>query len=282
MNGKLKYFMIIIGICIIIYGIFGYFNSPSNDMGWYLKKMNINKIHEKYKGKNIKIGIIDSGSTSFIKTEKQYNFSNSKSEFDTISHGSSNINLIKNIAPESLIFSYKVTNQDTTISSQNILLALEQAQKDEVDIIALPMGTHKNSEEVSEKLKELKDNNIILLSSAGDYDEDKLMFPAIDDSVLSVGAISNIRVLDSLQWIMNNDPDNIDVFFPGDPVPIYDDYNFRENNFIPGAGTSYSTAIATGYMALLLEKNENLTIEEIKVILSNVQEINFDYYLPFK
>ncbi|WP_374067805.1 S8 family serine peptidase [Paraliobacillus sp. JSM ZJ581] len=89
------------------------------------------------------------------------------------------------------------------------------------------------------------------------------------DKVISVGAINN----DGEIWTDTNANDQVDINAPGVDVTV----SGIENEEFLSTGTSQSSAIIAGYVALMKAKEPTISIEEIKKVLNDINDNKTDY-----
>lgn len=155
-----------------------------NNLTWYVNKLTINKESLKYSsGKNIKIGLIDSGVDSGhplikdslnLKNAKSFVEGDSSIE-DKNGHGTMVSGVISQIAPKAEITPYKVMS---SVDGESLwtLQAMAKAINDKQDILNISLGTYKTKNIKDEKItieafkrmvKLAKKNNVLIISSAG-------------------------------------------------------------------------------------------------------------------
>ncbi len=261
--------------------------------------INFNKLYETYTGKGIKIAVIDDGIDinhedlegaivdSYDLTTKTTNVSHT---FKKGYHGTAVTGIIgarrnnigiQGIASGSDIIFLKHT--ENMSDSQTIEL-FNKAQELGADIINCSWGTYDVSLAVKEKIQDLAINGrdgkgIIIIFATGNDDQDMGNDESSIPEVISVSSTNK----NNLRAWYSNYGENLDIVAPGgydiglttlDNMEdngiavtdknylLYDDYN----TFI---GTSASAPIVSGAIALVLEKNPNLTRVEIETILQN-------------
>ncbi|MBS9782622.1 MAG: S8 family serine peptidase [Arcobacter sp.] len=269
-----------------------------------------------YTGKGIKIAVIDDGldvlHEDLVGTiEKTYDIFSRSSNVSHIKqedyHGTAVTGIIaarannigiKGIANNSKIIFLK--NIENMSDSQTIEL-FNKAEEFGADIINCSWGTYNVSQIVKEKIQNLAKNGrngkgTIFVFAAGNDTEDIQNDESNIKEVISVGASNKYN----LRTYYSNYGDNLDILAPGggdigittldgmgnkgvsinNSYLLFDDFN----HFI---GTSASAPIVSASIALLLEKNPNLTRKEVENILKQtadkIGEISYidgrnDYY----
>ncbi|QJA07651.1 S8 family serine peptidase [Romboutsia sp. CE17] len=271
-------FLIIVGL--VYSGYSTIFSDQIIEEQWNSRYMNYNKLHKISTGESQTIALIDSGISKFQDVKENIDLTKSKSSYDTNGHGTTMYSLIKGysnkitgVSPDSKIISIKVMNSDESINPETVKNAIEIAIEKNVDIISLSLGSTKENRGIADKINEATSKGITVISSAGDYEQDFLLFPASLDNVISVGSIAaNGRVSD-----YTNAPDETTINAPGEEILMV------ENNekIIEANGSSEATAIITGYVSLLKDKSlkegKQLTTSEIQKLLLKIKESDITY-----
>lgn len=272
-------------------------NGVDNDAHIHSK----NLLHT-YRGQGVKIAVIDDGldtthedlhgaiiSTYEISTGTSNVAHSSQNEY----HGTSVTGIIaarsnsigiQGIASSSQIIFIK---HSENMSDSETIELFTKAEEFGADIINCSWGTYDVSQAVKEKIQDLAVNGrnskgVIIVFAVGNDDIDMGNDESAIPEVIAVGASDkyNLRA-----WYSNYGP-YLDVMAPGgyelgittldntgsngvssldENYILYDDYNF----FI---GTSASAPIVSGVIALMLEKNPNLTRVEIEELLKNTSD----------
>jgi len=283
-----------------------FYNENSIDSDANIHTNNLLKI---YTGKGVKIAIIDDGldtthedlknaiiASYDIATHSSNVSPNNFSDF----HGTAVTGIIgarvngkgiQGIASQAEIIFLKYKEN---MSDSETIELFNKAQEFGADIINCSWGTYDVSPAVKEKIVNLAKNGrggkgIIIVFAVGNDNQDMGNDESAIPEVISVGATDryNLRA-----WYSNYGK-NLDIMAPGgydlgittlDPMGengvssldsnylLYDD----SESFI---GTSASAPIVTGVIALMLEKNPNLTRKEVEDILHNTSDKigNLDY-----
>jgi len=167
-----------------------------NDLGYY--------------GEGIKIGVIDTGVDYFHpdlygfgpdgKIINGYNYINENNPpLDTNGHGTEVVGIIaadgelKGIAPKSSIIAYKVSDDGNSVLPQLIIKAIEQAIKDEVDIINISLGVNKTNSKIDQAVNKAIESGIVVVTAAGNDGPglSTIGTPGRNVNVITVGASYN-------------------------------------------------------------------------------------------
>ncbi|MFC0469064.1 S8 family serine peptidase [Halalkalibacter kiskunsagensis] len=266
-------FLLIATIILINY-LFSY---GSVQETWENEFIGYEQIHSVVNGENQKIAIIDSGISEYQigNLDKNINLIDGEEPYDVNGHGTMMFSLIKGsksavgICPMCEILSIKVMNTDESIKPNVISEAIEQAIDQNVSVISLSLGSYFENDVVKYSLDRAIKENIVIIASSGDYGTTEMLFPANMDKVISVGAINNQGEI----WTETNAKDQVDINAPGVDVTV----SGVGNEEFLSTGTSQSSAIIAGYVALMKEKDPTISIEEIKEILNDINDNKTDY-----
>ncbi len=192
-----------------------------------------------------------------------------------------NLKGVTGVASESQIIFLKYKS---SMSDSEVIELFSKAEEFGADVINCSWGTGAVSQSVKEKIVDLANNGrngrgISIVFASGNGTEDMENDESDIPEVISVGATNS----DNLRAYYSNHGENLDVMAPGgewfgittldssgsngvatldENYILYDD----ENGF---AGTSASAPIVSGVIALMLEKNTNITRVEIENIIKN-------------
>jgi len=198
---------------------------------------------------------------------------------------------IQGIASKSQIIFLKYKEN---MSDSETIELFNKAQEFGADIINCSWGTYDVSQSVKDKIIDLSNNGrdgkgIIIVFACGNDNQDMKNDESSIPEVISVGATDK----DNLRAWYSNYGANLDVVAPGGyyvGITTLDDMGTNgvaslDNNYLlyndvnSFIGTSASAPIVSGVVALMLEKNPNLTRIEVENILkSNSDKIgNLQY-----
>lgn len=228
-----------------------------------------------YSGKNIVVAIIDTGIQIFDDNDEQLIFfkdftSDKVKPYDDNGHGTAVANIIGmkvdgleeqiGIAQDIKIVSLKVFNKDGKADIKNLEQCLDwiinHGKKFGINIISMPLSYDQNlATNIESKILTLCQDYTII-AAAGNKSRNQ--GPGYLSEVISVGSIDSSKKSDKYEVAvfspnfftrtLYNKPD---VFSPGVDIPIY---SINKKSYILSEGTSFSSAIVTGYVSLLYEK----------------------------
>ncbi len=237
---------------------------------WWLSAINYEYTDIKYAGKNIKIAILDTGVNNSHPDLAHIDIKNMKissvsSEKDDKTHGTaiagiiagypSNPKGVLGIAPEATIISIDITDLEY-VEAQNIITGIKMAIEENVDIISISLGLKEDNIELHKIIKKAYEQGITIVSSAGNYMTNDVLYPAKYEEVLCVGSLDkNGKVISP-----KGNPTKNTIFLPGENIVTTgaDDVQYFGAN-----GTSFSTAILAGTIALMKEANPEITNKEL-------------------
>jgi len=265
-----------------------YYRLQSNIQG-----MNLDKIHDHATGKDVSIAIIDTG-VDFkhpdldgqIQIHKNF-VSLKSSDSSSDNHGTAVAGVIAakanngkgivGIAPDSRIASLKACwelkagSMDAICNSFTLALAINTAIEMKVNVLNLSL-TGPYDPLLARLIQKAVHEGIIVIASEAEKQNSQSGFPAQQPGVIGVRSINR----NSIYSIVTND-DTFSVSAPGEeilttlPNGAYD--------FV--SGNSLATAHVSGLTALLLQKNSNLSNQEIFNFLVKANEPSF-YKVFFK
>ncbi|PXV91554.1 hypothetical protein C8E03_103111 [Lachnotalea glycerini] len=212
-----------------------------------------------FTGNNIKIAVIDDG-------YHQTNYENiilldykgrsllCDNDID-IFHGQNCIDIVKQIAPNSIIYSIDARDINI-INEMTIIESIELAIKLEVDIINISQGLKHASSELMNVIEKALNKNIIICAAK---DSSKIInYPCDYEGVISVDYNKNI------EQIIYSD---ITIQIPSEYI-----YLDIRNDVIPLTGSSYATSYFTGICSKILEFNPLTTSAGIIELFSKASK----------
>ncbi len=275
-----------------------------NNELWHLDLMSIKTIRNDVNASNQTIAIIDSGISDKLLDKYEnsivgcYNaIDDTELVMDFHGHGSEMVNIIMDneagIAPECKLIIIKIVDEHGATNNELLLKGLKKSEELNATVINISLGGYKKDEKVINQINKMISKNISIVSSAGDYGDKDLLFPANVEGVISVGAFDNQYKL----WKNCNIDNNLVCAFPGVDVGVANNFldddteisSGNKNSYILKSGTSEATVIASSYIALLRSYyiSNNILFDNsfmVKQIqsLKTLEESTVDYLKLFR
>ena len=252
-------------------------------LGWGQKAMKVDLLPPHYRGRGVKVAVIDSGiAVSHRDLQQQVKGgydtltqSATTWEQDTLAHGTHTAGVIagnldnaigiRGIAPDAEIYAYKIFPEGRF---SNLIDALNLCIEQQIDVVNLSLGSEQRSELVEQKIQEAKRLGVACIVAAGNSGG-PVQYPATSPHVLAVAAIGKqgefppesyhgTQVLAGNGSVVNSDGffsarftcfgPEVDVCAPG--VAILS--SVPPDNFAVWDGTSMAAPHVTGLAALVL------------------------------
>lgn len=243
-------------------------------------------------GKGIRIGIIDTGIDynhpdlgggigPNFKVKGGYDFVNNDTDpMDDNGHGThvagiaaANGSGLKGVAPDAILYAYKVLGREGSGIDSWILAAIERCvdpdqnpnTDDALDVVNMSLGRPADSSEpISEAVNNAVSKGVIFVVAAGnDYNFGSVGTPGIAEQAITVAAT------DQYDWTADFSskgptPEDYrakpDIAAPG--VDIYS--SFLNNSYKQLSGTSMASPHVAGAVALILEKHPDWSADAVK------------------
>lgn len=249
-----------------------YIHTPSHRVQWWLEDINWNK-RLKYDGEGIIIGVIDSGidkSHPDLKGKIIEEFRVPQLSTNTcnayLSHGTAVAGIIVaepsaesgvlGIATGARIVSIDVTDDGNGfVTKEALIQGIRYAVKKRVKIINISIGFPEDDNEIKDAIDEAIMKGIIVVASAGNSTSEQILYPAAYDGVLCVGSYDRRK-----RVVSPHNTNKKTIYLPGEYIVTTSSDGLLYESV---DGTSISTPMLSGIIALMLQKNPKLTTEEI-------------------
>ncbi len=180
---------------------------------------------------------------------------------------------VAGVAPQASIYAYKVLNSRGSGTISNIILGIQQAKADQVNVISMSLGSTSYSQSLYDACLAATSGGIVVVAAAGNSGNtatgSTVNYPAKFDCVIAVGATN---VNDDLASFSSTGPE-VDVVAPGvDVLSDYKDvtpYDGFNRDTIYMSGTSMACPHVAGTVALMLQANPRLIPAQVQTILQN-------------
>ena len=262
------------------------------------------EVHEKYRGKNISVAVLDTGiffhpdfSNRILAFQDFVN--HQKSPYDDSGHGTHVAGCIagngslsggkySGVAPSCNLIVGKILDKNGDGKIRNMLEAIQwissYKEKYNIRILNISVGfdenvTHEKVQKLMVALEDLYQQNILIVVAAGNKGPNsKSISPlGMSNKILTVGChdLDYVKVGVTLcETYSGRGPTSFSLKKPDLVAPGTNIYSTSfqckkvGNNYTHGyetkSGTSFATPLVSGAAALLLEKNEVLSAQEIK------------------
>ncbi len=249
-------------------------NVPEHRLQWWLGSIEWDEERTNLSGDGITIAILDTGIDFTHNDLKSCDYEQitvvDDSDENETNHGTAIAGIISGyphdekgvlgIAPNSKIISIDVTNTET-VDIDYLIKGIKLAINKNVDIINISIGVKEGNDKLYSCIKEAYDKDIIVIASAGNYMNNEILYPAIYDEVIAVGAYNKNGDIISPKGDIKNV-----IFMPGANISTC----ISKNNYAGVQGTSFSTAITSGIMSIVKEKYPNADNKKIYTAIDKV------------
>lgn len=249
------------------------------------------------KGRGIKVAVLDSGVNGrhpdFGNIFTQANtLDASRSAFgaeDKVGHGTHCLGIIGarttmltgiiGVAPEAILYSIKVAHEDHGPTETRVAIGIEEAIRNDVDIINLSFEIRETRHERLRKaIENAHAKGIVMIAAAGEDDKltsgSDFLYPAMYPECIAVGAISS-------GFVGKTFHPKVKYLLPYVPFESCDAIT---NGHIQKRGSSMAAAFISGVVALLLasapRRRDPGVIEAVSLQLNNtlppINQIRFD------
>ena len=174
----------------------------------------------------------------------------SEPEYIAFGHGTMVAGMIRLVAPTAKIMPLKAFRPDGTSSTANIVRAINYAVEHNADIISMSFSLENFSPETMRAINHATRQGVICIASAGNSGTDTLVYPASFANVTGVAAIDEDQERSSGS---NYGVDSVSVATYGEVLSTY-----PGGLYAVASGTSFSTAIVSGSVAILRDIDEYL------------------------
>lgn len=190
-------------------------------------------------GSGVKVGILDTGST-LPDARNVFLIDPPEDPAEWNGHGTAVADLIRQIAPSSDLYSWRIANDEGQSNSfllaQGVLAAVDSG----VDIINISMGSYGNSAILRGAIETAQQAGIVIFASAGNEGYDQVAYPAGYPGVVSVGAVDA-----NGQHLNFSNIGNITMAAPG--LDLVTSWTGGQSVYF--TGTSASSPIGAGTLA---------------------------------
>jgi len=240
------------------------------DQQWYLASLKITQAHAISTGAGITVSVIDTGVSAHRDLETNLlagiNEVTGKTDahIDTVGHGTQMAGLIAadgrsnaallGIAPSAKVLPVKISNSAASFPPSLVAQGIEFSATHKANVINISSGTEPSFALV----KAIKDANtagIVIVAAAGNYGGSAIAYPAAADGVLAVGSTGRTGKHSGF----STKGAQVQICAPGEQIET----TSPDNKYVLATGTSDSTAIVSGAVALVRAKFPQLSAAEV-------------------
>ncbi|MDA1475999.1 S8 family peptidase [Bacillus changyiensis] len=229
-------------------------------------------------GKNVKVGIIDTGISSAhpdlkVAGGKSFVAGDSDPFHDGNGHGThvagtvaaiDNTEGVIGVAPNVSLYAIKVLDSGGSGTYSAIVDGIEWATDNHMDVINMSLGGPSGSIALKKAVDRAYSSGVVVVAAAGNSgssgNSNTIGYPAKYDSAIAVGAVDK----DSKRAYFSSVGDELEVMAPG--ASVYSTY--PGNLYKSLNGTSMASPHVAGAAALVKSKNPSLSASQIRDRLS--------------
>ena len=243
---------------------------------WDLEMINAFRAYDVgCRGQGVRVAVIDSGINSHVDLVNNIcdgycYLTNTQIVTDNIGHGTFVSGLIgaeangfgiNGVAPEVSVVPLKCFDTDVTTRVSTICTALYDAVDEyDCEIINMSLGLTQYSSALEEAVDYALEKGVTVVCAVGNKGTDTLYYPAAFDGVIGVGAVDENG--DIASFSQHNE--SVFVTAPGKGVLS----TSNTGGYTTKNGTSFSTPLVSGLVAVMLNVDSELSNDEIMQILS--------------
>lgn len=168
-------------------------------------------------------------------------------------HGTMAAGLVHLIAPTARILPLKAFRSDGTANISDIARAVRYAADNGAKVISMSFSSKSNSTELQNAIEYAQSKGVICVASAGNAGKQFTVYPAAYRDVVGVGSTNAA----DLRSGFSNYGDGVTTAAPGEALVT----TYPGNNYAGVWGTSFSSALVAGAVALCAQANPNLSFK---------------------
>lgn len=234
----------------------------SESIDWGLKRINAPEAWESATGKNVRVGVIDTGIAADHPDLQGaviggFNAIDGGSYEDDNNHGTHVASVlaarrngmgIVGVAPDALLYSIKVMNSEGRGYISDVIEGCQWAIAEKIPVVNMSLGSDYQSTALREAISEAASQGLSIIAAAGNDGNGQVLSPAREDVAICVGASD----MDDQRAPWSNYGQALKengALAPGDWILAAD----KDGGWRRVSGTSIAAPHVTGIFALLLE-----------------------------
>ncbi len=180
---------------------------------------------------------------------------------EMVGHGTHIAGTVLQVAPGAMILPVVVLNSDGVGDAFTLAAGIVYAAEQGANVINLSLGSTFDSQTVRGAIDFAVSQGVVVVAAVGNGDrETPAEFPAADKDVISVAATTDAA--DKAAY--SNFHQTVEISAPGDNVASA----YPDGLYTTASGTSMAVPIVAGSIALALEQQPSMTIDEISTTLA--------------
>jgi subtilisin family serine protease len=191
----------------------------------------------------------------------------SQSQYAAFGHGTMVCGVIHLVAPTAQIMPLKAFHADGTGSLSDVLRAIYYATKNGANVLNMSFDFPSYSRELDKAVTRAASHGVISVASVGNDGQQVVVYPAGLSNVIGVASTAND---DTLSSFSNYGQPPVWVGAPGEGIIT----TYPYGTYAAGWGTSFSTPLVSGTVALLWNLSNNLNQQSAAQALSNAVYIS--------
>jgi hypothetical protein len=168
-------------------------------------------------------------------------------------HGTMIAGLVHLVAPSARIMPLKAFKSDGSANLSDIISAIYYAADHGANVISMSFDTETASPDLKKAIAYAQSKGAICVAASGNDGEQELTYPAAFAGVIGVGSTT---ATDGRSLFSNYSVPSVFMAAPGEALIT----TYPGNNYAAAWGTSFSTALVTGSVALMYQTAPALTL----------------------
>jgi subtilisin family serine protease len=182
-------------------------------------------------------------------------------------HGTMAAGLIHLVAPTALIMPLKAFHADGSASVSDIVRAIYYATANGAKVISMSFDSETPSPALKAAIQYASSHGVLCVAAGGNEGQQEVVYPAGFANVIGVGSTTST---DGRSLFSNYGVPSVWMAAPGEALITA----YPGNNYAGVWGTSFSTALVSGTVALLSQLNPGLRYADLTDSLENCHPIN--------
>ena len=192
--------------------------------------------------------------------------------YSAFGHGTMTTGLVHLVAPKAKILPLKAFTSSGTGYLSNIVAALYYAVQHQANVVNMSFDVSTPSAALSQAVSYANQNNVVLVSAAGNENTSAPVYPAaLNGNVMGIASTTNWDVRSSFSNYGNTD---VWIAAPGEYVIS----TFPGGTYASASGTSFSSPLVAGTAALMLSAKPSLNQSKASSALSHAIKLTSDLH----